>query len=301
MGIKSFTEIRAALKQENEVRVVIAAAAEEELLLARQATEEGLAEFILIGDAKLLAECSKQYEIDLSRVTLIDMPDHSQAARRAVELVRNGEADIPMKGLLHTSVFMGAVLQKETGLGVLRRVSQVTVFEDRQNGFKFLTDCAVNIDQSIKVKKDIIENAVCLADCFGYHCPRVALLGAVETVSEQMPDTLDSAVLTQMNRRGQIKNCIVDGPLSLDNAISPEAARTKQITGEVAGHADILVGSSLQEANTLSKSLHFYADFSTASLMMGTEKPFIMTSRTDAAENKLNSIAATCYYSKQNI
>jgi len=133
----------------------------------------------------------------------------------------------------------------------------------------------------------------------GCDCPKVALLGAVETVSEAMPDTMDSAVLTQMNRRGQIKGCVIDGPLSLDNAISKEAAIRKGITGDVAGAADILVGSCLQEANSLSKSLHFYAHLETASMIVGTKQPIIMTSRTDAKENKLNSIAVTCFYQKQ--
>jgi len=298
MQIGNFTELRKLLKQENHIRVVIACAQEEELLLAHRAQKEELAAFTLIGDAGQLEEIGRRHGISISQFHLIDIKDHKKAAQHAMKLIHTGEADIPMKGLLHTAVFMGAVLDKQYGLNAVRRVSQITAFEDRQGGLKFLTDCAVNVDQSLKIKKDMIENAVELVRGFGYECPKVALLGAVETVNEQMEDTLISAALTQMNRRGQIKNCLIDGPLSLDNAISRQAARQKQIVSEVAGEADILVGSSLQEANTLSKSLHFYAGISTASLMMGTEKPFIMTSRTDDIENKLNSIAATCFYSK---
>jgi phosphate butyryltransferase len=206
-----------------------------------------------------------------------------------------------MKGLVHTSVFMSAVLDKQNGLKRNRRLSQITVFRNTtlgDVGLTFLTDCAINIEMTLQVKKDIIENAVLAARAFGIECPKVALLGAVETVNEAMSDTLNSAILTQMNRRGQLTGCIVDGPLSLDNAISKEAAQRKGIVSDVAGEADILVGSCLQEANSLSKGLNFYAQFSTASIIVGTEQPIIMTSRTDQQENKLNSIAATCYYQR---
>lgn len=206
-----------------------------------------------------------------------------------------------MKGLLHTSDFMGAVLNKESGFERIKRISQVTIFQDHSNSLKFLTDCAINIEQTLSVKKDIIENAVHLARTFGIICPKVALLSAVETINEKMPDTITGAILVQMNNRGQIKDCIIDGPLSLDNAISKEAAEIKGIRSSVAGAADILVGSSLQEANTLSKSLNFYAKFQTASVILGTKEPFIMTSRTDTQQNKVNSIAATCWlFQKQN-
>jgi phosphotransacetylase len=131
--------------------------------------------------------------------------------------------------------------------------------------------------------------------------PRVALLGAVETVSESMPDSLESAILTQMNRRGQIKACLVDGPLSLDTAICPEAATRKGIDSPVAGKADILVASELREANTLSKALHYYARRRTASVIVGTRSPIVMTSRTDDFHNKLNSIAASCLLQQMSV
>ena len=216
-------------------------------------------------------------------------------------MVKNKQADIPMKGLLHTSEFMGAVLNKESGFERIKRISQITIFQDHSNNLKFLTDCAINIEQTLSVKKDIIENAVYLARTFGIICPKVALLSAVETINEKMPDTTTGAILVQMNNRGQIKDCIIDGPLSLDNAVSKEAAEIKGIRSSVAGAADILVGSSLQEANTLSKSLNLYAKFPTASVILGTKEPFIMTSRTDTLQNKVNSIAATCWlFQKQN-
>ncbi len=196
---------------------------------------------------------------------------------------------------------MKAVLNRESGLKTNSRISQITLFENKNNGITFLTDCAVNLSPELSVRLDVIKNAVTLSRSLGVDCPKVALLGAVETVNESMPDTVQSAVITQMNRRGQIKDCVIDGPLSLDNAISMEAAQRKGIDSPVAGRADILIASSLQEANTLSKSLHFYAGFATASVIMGTEQPFVMTSRTDAIENKLNSIAVTCYYNQNQI
>ncbi|MDR0886931.1 MAG: hypothetical protein LBN22_11400 [Clostridiales Family XIII bacterium] len=363
MQFTSFDEMKTwIIKSKKKKRIVIAGADEEEVMLAQMATECGLAEFTLLGDAekiqKLVAKYDKGNHANTDNAgstgnsaktmannmangtsmattcKIIGTSNDTESARQAVALVKAGEADIPMKGLIHTATFMRAVLNKETGLTPIRRISQITIFENpaltdiahsddstahsnsedgyldagnsnradagneyADNGLRYLTDCAINVDTtSIAVKTDIIKNAVHLAQVYGTPCPRVALLGAVETVSEKMPDTVQSAVLTQMNRRGQIGGCIIDGPLSLDNAISAEACARKGISSPIDGNADILVGSSLQESNTLSKSLHFYANFNTASVIIGTIEPYIMTSRTDAIENKINSIAATCCY-----
>lgn len=300
MKITDFNMLREALKENEKVKVVIAGAKEEEILLAWQARD--LADFILLGDQEEMVSYMKQHGVVESAFELIHMDDYHAAGKKAIQLIHEGKADLPMKGNIHTSAFMGAVLNKESGLKRERRLSQITLFSDTKTdkqGIKFLTDCAINIDLTLKVKQELIENAVLVAKLFGIDTPKVALLSAVETVKESMPDTIDSSVLTQMNRRGQIKGCLIDGPLSLDNAISKEAAIQKGIDSEVAGVADILVGSSLQESNSLSKSLNFYGNLATASVIVGTKQPIIMTSRTDAMENKINSIAATCYYQSQ--
>ena len=301
MQITNFKELNTHVRKTTRVKIVIAMADEEEVLLADKAIEDGIAEFVLIGDKERIQELIVKHHLSPAKFTIVHETNHKKAASAAVQMVKNKQADIPMKGLLHTSEFMGAVLNKESGFERIKRISQVTIFQDHSKSLKFLTDCAINIEQTLSVKKDIIENAVHLARTFGIICPKVALLSAVETINEKMPDTTTGAILVQMNNRGQIKDCTIDGPLSLDNAVSKEAAEIKGIRSSVAGAADILVGSSLQEANTLSKSLNFYAKFPTASVILGTKEPFIMTSRTDKQQNKVNSIAATCWlFQKQN-
>lgn len=300
MQINTFSGLRTQVRENTQVRIVIAMADEEEVLLADKASKEGLAKFILIGKADRIQELFDKHGLSSANFDILNEPDSKCAAAAAIKMVNEQQADIPMKGLLHTSDFMSAVLNKEYGFERTKRISQITVFQDQSNTLRFLTDCAINIEQSLSVKKDVIENAVSAAHAFGNPCPKVALLSAVETVNEKMPDTTLGAILVQMNHRGQIKNCMIDGPLSLDNAISKEAASIKGIHSSVAGAADILVGSSLQEANTLSKALNFYAGFETASIIMGTREPFIMASRTDALQNKVNSIAATCWLYKKN-
>ena len=292
--ISSFAQLVEQVRNRPRKHVVIAAAQEDELRLAQAAIERGIANFTLIGDRQELEKLMQASSFAAGTVLIIDEQSHEAAARKAVEMVTSGQADIPMKGLLHTGTFLKAVLDKTAGLASRQRISQITIFEGVNDGLQLLTDCAINIKPSLEEKIAIINNAVFLAQQLGFQMPRVALLGAVETVIESMPDTLESAVLTQMNRRGQIKGCLIDGPLSLDTAICPEAAARKGIDSPVAGKADILVASELREANTLSKSLHYYANRSTASVIIGTRSPIIMTSRTDDFYNKLNSIAAAC-------
>lgn len=299
MQTTNFQDLREKVKKGPNTKIVIAMADEEEVLLSDKAARERLAEFILIGDEQRIRELCSKHSLLFDDFEVIHEKNHQKAAAAAMKMIKNQLADIPMKGLLHTSEFMRAVLDKEDGFERISRISQVTIFQDHSNKLRFLTDCAINIDQPLAVKKDIVENAVFLSHLLGNPCPKVALLSAVETVNEKMPDTTIGAIMTQMNQRGQIKDCIVDGPLSLDNAISKEAADIKGIRSPVAGAADILVGSSLQEANTLSKSLNFYANFETASVLLGTKRPFIMTSRTDTLQNKVNSIAATCWIFNQ--
>lgn len=291
--VKNFKEVREFAKKKNNIKIAIAGAREEEINLAIRVKEEGIADFVLIGIENQIKKMISDEGRNPFDYEVLNAENDVQACAFAISLTKEGKVNMPMKGLLHTATFMKAVLNKEAGLDFKRRASQVTVFDDKSGKLKFLTDCAINVDQGVKIKKDIIENAVEIATSFGCTMPKVALLGAAETVNLGIEDTLNSAILTQMNRRGQIKNCKVDGPLSLDNAIDLEAAKHKGIESSVAGMADILVGASLGEANTLSKSLHYYAHFETASIIGGSKNPFIMTSRTDELENKINSIAST--------
>lgn len=281
--------------QEN-LTVVIACADDDEILLAWEAHKKNIANFVLIGDEEKIKTFMTQNKIEHDSMDIINEKNHVLAAQKAISLINEGKAHLPMKGLMHTEIFLKAVLNKESGLKTDKRITQITVFDGYSGTLQFLTDCAINIKPDLQCKVSIIDNAVTLAKSFGYETPLVALLGSVETVSESMPDTIDSAVLTQMNRRGQIKGCIVDGPLSLDNAISVDAAERKGIVSPVAGKADILVASELQVSNTFSKALMYYAKIDSASVIVGTKTPIIMTSRTDMFGNKINAIAVACYF-----
>ncbi|MDD4844145.1 MAG: phosphate acyltransferase [Anaerotignum sp.] len=293
--ITKISQILHEVKNKEKLIVAVACTDEDEVIVAKEAIELELAKFIFIGDETIIRSALDKHKPNSESIMIMNECDHHEAAYKALMLVKEKKAHIPMKGLMHTEVFLKAVFDKEIGLRTNKKMTQVTVFDGYNGELQFLTDCAINIKPNLEGKKLIIENAVELAQNLGYEMPLVALLGSVETVSESMPDTLESAILTQMNRRGQIQNCIVDGPLSLDNAISLEAVKRKKIDSPVAGKAHILVASELQVSNTFSKSLICYANIECASVIVGTKTPVIMTSRTDMLKNKVNAIAAACY------
>ena len=292
--MKTIRDVVQSVRQKKTKKIALAGISDEEIRIVTAATEEQLATFILIDKEDQLKAAQDIFSGHGS-VSFECVEDTHDAAKKAVKLVREGKAALPMKGQIHTSTFIKAVLDKENGLSNGKRLSQITVFDGYNDELQFLTDCAINIKPSMNELVDIIENAVAIYRVFGEPIPKVALLAAVENVNEKMPDTLVAAAITQMNRRGQIKGCIIDGPLSLDNAISEAFAAIKNIDSPVAGKAQILVSSMIQEANSLSKGIIHYAKRSAASIIAGTSVPVIMTSRTDTAENKLNTIAMSSF------
>jgi len=231
--------------------------------------------------------------LDLEGVRLMEAKDFADAATKAVALVRSGEADILMKGVLDTSILLKAALNKEAGLNSGRLTSHVAVIESSYYHKLFIvTDAAINIAPDLQGKVDMIANAVQVSRSLGVERPKVALLAAVEKVNpERMPCTVDAAIITQMQKRGQIKDCIVDGPLALDNAISAESARIKKIVSEVAGDADILVAPDIEAGNILYKALVDLGGAKGAAIVAGAAKPIVLTSRSDSKETKLASIA----------
>jgi len=296
--LKSIEDICREISGLEPKTVAVAGISEEEMILIKQALKERLASFILIDEEERIKNLMELHGIGKDEVRIHSVQSAHEAPEMAVELVKRGEANIPMKGHVHTSTFMKAILNKEMGITSGGRLSQITMFDGYSGEPQFLTDCAINIAPGLKEKIEIIENAVKVFNVLYAEDPRVALLGAVETVSDKMPDTLDSAIITQMNRRGQIKGCIIDGPLSLDNAISEKYARIKNIDSPVAGKAQILVSSDLREANSVSKAIIHYAGRNACSILAGTRLPVVMTSRTDIQRNKLNTIAMACYLLK---
>ena len=253
--------------------------------------QEGIIEPILVGEREKIEQARNSIESSL-KARIIEVKSNKEAASRTMELISQGEADFPMKGLLSSGEILQALLNKEYGLRQKRLLSLVTmIYLEKVKRFVFLSDAGLNIAPDLGDKAGIIKNAVIIARSIGIEKPRVAILAAVETVNEKMPVTQEAAQLSKMAERGQIKNCLVDGPLALDNAILPEAAEHKGITGEVAGKADILLVPDIEAGNILYKAWILYAGFPSASLVYGARVPLVMTSRADSPETKYNSIA----------
>jgi phosphate butyryltransferase len=302
------SEIIAKAKTLGRRTLAVASAQEASVLEAVvDAYREGIAEPILVGDPIAIAAAAKEADggrgVDISSFRIIGEANLNASAAEAVALVRSGEADFLMKGIIDTSLLLRAALNKESGLNAGRLASHVAVMEVPTYHKLFaVTDAALNIAPDLPALVDIIDSAVAVANALEVKTPKVALLAAVEKVNpDKMPCTVTASILTQMNRRGQIKNCIVDGPLALDNAISAESARIKKIQSEVAGDADILVTPDIEAGNILYKCLLDLAGAKGAAVIMGASVPLVLTSRADTAETKLASIALASLLGSKNL
>ncbi len=276
-------------------KISVACAEDAEVMEAvENARKAGVANAFLVGNADKIKEVADKLGIDLANYEVVDEKGgEAAAALKAVELVSSGEAQIVMKGMVATANFLRGVLNKEKGLRSGKTLSHVYIHQIKgYDRIFFISDPAFNMYPDLKIKIDIIKNVVELAHAFGVTCPKVAALAAVEVVNADMPPTMDAAILTQMNRRGQIKGCLIDGPLALDNAISPESAHHKGIKSDVAGYADILHVPNIDAGNMLAKAIVYFSDNKTAGIVLGATAPIILTSRADSAETKLLSIAS---------
>jgi phosphate acetyltransferase len=259
---------------------------------AIEAASLGLITPILVGPAAKIREIASKNAIDLGTARIVDVPHSHAAAARAVALVRAGEAELLMKGSLHTDELLGAVVARETGLRTGRRISHVFLMDvPTYHKVLVVTDAAINIAPALEDKVDICQNAIDLAISLGFERPKVAILAAVETVTSKMQATVDAACLCKMAERGQITNALLDGPLAFDNAISKEAALTKGIRSEVAGDPDILLVPDLEAGNILAKQLSFLANADSAGLVLGARVPIILTSRADSVRSRIASCA----------
>lgn len=255
-----------------------------------EAAAKGLIIPILVGPVAKITEVAKRGGIDLGKTEIIDAPHSHAAAAVAVSLVREGRAELLMKGSLHTDELLGAVVSKEGGLRTGRRISHVFIMDvPTYHKVLVVTDAAINIAPTLEDKADICRNAIDLAHAMGVERPKVAVLAAVETVTSKMPATIDAACLCKMADRGQITGGVFDGPLAFDNAISKEAAKIKGITSEVAGDPDILLAPDLEAANILAKQLAFLANADSAGLVLGARVPVILTSRADSVRSRIAS------------
>lgn len=290
---KNFDDLLLRANEVSNKKVAVAVAQDEPVLEAiKLAKEKGIADAILVGDMKKIKKIADKINMDLSDYEIVNEPNVKKASLEAIRLVSTGKADMVMKGLVDTATFLRSVLNKEVGLRTGKLMSHVSVFEiEGIDRLILLTDAAFNTYPDFKGKVQILNNAVDVAHACGIKVPKVAAVCAVEVVNPDMQATVDAALLSKMNDRGQINGCIVDGPLALDNAISVEAAEHKGITGEVAGKADILLLPNIETANVMYKTLTYTAKARNGGLLVGTSAPVILTSRADNFETKVNSIA----------
>jgi phosphate butyryltransferase len=292
---KNFKELTADLSSIKRKKVAVAVAQDEAVLEAvKAAKERDIADAILVGDEEEIKKIGESLGMNMDDYEIIDEKDVTEASLKAVKLVHDGDADMYMKGLLPTATFLRSVLNKEVGLRTGKPLSHVAVFEipgiDR---LLFLTDVAFMPYPTLEDKKCIIDYTVEVAEACGVTMPKVAPLAALETVNEKMPCTVDAAELTRMNAEGEIKDCIVDGPLSFDIALYKEAAEEKGATGrKVAGDADVLLFPDIHAGNLTYKAIvHMVPGVQNGCILTGTKAPVVLTSRSDSFETKVNSIA----------
>lgn len=259
---------------------------------AVEAAQKKLITPILVGPAETIAAIAKSAGLDLGNLEIVDVPNSLAAAAKAVALVREGRAEVLMKGSLHSDEIMSAIVSRDGGLRTGRRISHVFIMDvPTYHKVLIVTDAAINIAPTLEDKVDICQNAIDLAISLGCEKPKLAILCAVETVNSKMQATLDAAALCKMAERGQIRGGILDGPLAFDNAINKEAAKTKGIKSEVAGDPDILLAPDLEAGNILAKQLSFLANADSAGMVLGARVPVILTSRADSVRSRIASCA----------
>ena len=265
---------------------------ESSLVGAVDAAKMGIIAPILVGPRKKILAVAEAAKLDIGAYEIVDAEHSHDAAAKAVALVREGRAAMLMKGSLSTDELLGAVVKRDTGLRTERRLSHCFIMDvPNHPNVLIITDAAINIFPTLAEKVDIVQNAIDLAHALRIELPKVAILSAMEKVNPDLQSTVEAAALCKMADRGQITGAVLDGPLALDNAISPEAAKIKNITGPVAGNADILVVPDLEAGNMLAKSLSFLIHADSAGIVLGARVPITLTSRADSVQSRLASCA----------
>jgi phosphate acetyltransferase len=289
-----YEQLIAAAQKEAAIKVAVVHPCDESSMRGvAEAMRLRLIEPILVGPVERMRRVANEVGFDIGGVELVDAEHSHASAAKAVELVRAGKVEALMKGSLHTDELMGAVVSGADGIRTARRISHCFIMDvpGHPNPL-IITDAAVNIAPDLDTKVDIIQNAIDLAHAMGNEQVRVAILSAMETVTTKVPSTIEAAALCKMAERGQITGgAVLDGPLALDNAISPEAAAIKKIASPVAGRANILVVPDLEAGNMLAKSLSFLAKADAAGIVLGARVPIILTSRADSLVSRLASCA----------
>jgi phosphate butyryltransferase len=302
MVLKHLTELRQLLVDKPTRRLVLAAAQDHNSLSsALMAARDGFIEPILVGDREAIQRIAAENNMDITGLRVVHEPDTEMAVEIAVRMVRSNQADILMKGKVGTSSLLKGVLNKEWGLRSGSLLSHFAIFEvAAYHKLIAVTDVAMNIAPNLQDKIAIVNNSVACLNRLGVEMPKVAVLGAVEMVSENMQATLDAALLSKMNQRDQLMNCIIAGPLAFDNAISLESAVHKGIRSDVAGDTDLLIMPDIEVGNVLYKSLVFFAHAGVAAVILGATAPIVLTSRSDSDQAKYFSILLAAAISRQD-
>lgn len=291
--ITKFDEVFERIKSHPKKQIAVAVAHDPTVLKAViMADELDITDYILVGDEKKILDISKEFGFEIKENKIFNEPNTIRAVQKSVELVSTNKADILMKGFINTDDFLRGVLKKEGGLRTGKVMSHVYVLESEAlNRLLFITDGSMNIYPDLETKCSIILNSIYLANIFEIDEPKVAVTTAIELANPKMPSTIDAAVLAKMSQRNQFSGKIIDGPLALDNAISPWAAEHKGIGGPVAGKADIIVVPTIEAGNILCKAHVYLTGGNLAGVVIGASAPIVLTSRADTAQSKLNSIA----------
>jgi len=288
-SMRNFEELHELAKEKGPKKLVVASADHKNVIEAVvKAKEKGWVDPVLVGNKEFIEGTG----IDVSGIEIVHRETDKEAVIEAVKIVSSGNGDILLKGFVSTSTFLKAVLDKEIGLRTGRILSHIAVLQvPSYPKLLFITDGGMNIRPDLRGKIEIVRNAVEFAQRLGIEYPKVGLLGAIEAVNPDMPETMDAAEISKMNERGQIKGCVIDGPLAMDLLVSKEACEIKKVKGEVCGDVDIVVVPDIVSGNGIAKALIYLAGAKACGIVWGARKPVVMLSRADDVETKLNSIA----------
>jgi phosphate butyryltransferase len=291
--LRRISDLEEKVKSRNSRKKLVLAAAQDlhALMAVRDAAAAGLITPVLVGDRPDILKKAASIGFNLDSVEILHEEDLDLAVEKAVRLIHDGYAQVLMKGSCGTAQLLKGVLNKEWGLRKGDILSHFALFEIASyHKLLAVTDVAINIAPDVRAKEAILNNSVEYLNKMGLVMPKVAVIAAVEKVNDQMPATIDAAVLVQRNREGHIRNCIIDGPFALDNAISSESAEHKGIISEVAGDADLLLMPDIEAGNVFYKTLAFLTDSRVASVVLGATAPVVLTSRSDSEDAKFNSL-----------
>ncbi|MDK2951364.1 MAG: hypothetical protein PWQ77_1029 [Kosmotogales bacterium] len=292
--IKNFEFFKEKIIDSEKKKIVLVGSEDREALISLKKAEKiGIADAILVGNKEITKKYCEELQINFE---IIDSKTPESAVEIGVKLVNSGKGNILMKGLIKTSILLKAVLNKDWGLRKNKLLSHICAMEipgiDR---LLFVADGGMVIKPNLSEKIEIIKNSVEFLNDLGYANPNVAVISAVEVVNDAIESTIDAAILSKMNQRGQIKNCTIDGPLGIDNAINEKAAEIKKIKSKVAGKADLLIVPDINSGNFLGKSAIYLSKGTIAGVILGSRAPIVLTSRADEEKSKLNSIALAVY------